>query len=416
MPKLYRGWTIVVALGAVTIVGYGTSQYLFGVLLPPVTQALGGNRAQLSAAYSAGLVVAAIVGVPIGRLVDRVGARGILAAGGAIAAATLLLLARATSLLELTLLWTFGVGLSMALTQYPVSFVVVANWFERRRPAAMALLTTIGGLSSPICIPLAGWLIATVGWRAALGVLAVLAASTILIAVLFVRRRPEDLGLRPDGAAQPAHQVAPSARGGSTGETARNAVRRPAFWLLTAGGVATMFAANALQVHQVSFLITRGEAPLAAASIAGTIGLVSVPGRFLLNLAGQRVSPQRLLAAAMATMAVAVSVLVVLGGTGAALAYAVLYGVGYGAVTPLRGTVMALHFGRRSYGAITALQNLAVVGGSAAGPLAIGQLYDLQRTYRPAFVLLAAVLGFGVVATALAPMPAQVTRGTRTRT
>jgi MFS family permease len=224
-----------------------------------------------------------------------------------------------------------------------------------------------------------------------------------------VRRRPEDLGLQLDGAPTPPRAAASPSKappvGAPRGTVARAALRRPAFWLLTLGGTATMFAANALQVHQVPFLIGSGEAPVAAASIAGIIGLVSVPGRFLLNLAGQRVPPQRLLAAATTTMAVAVLVLVAARGTGAAVAYAILYGAGYGAVTPLRGTVMAQHFGRRSYGAITAVQNLAVVGGSAGGPLAVGQLYDVDHGYGTAFMLLIAVLGVGALATTIAPVP-----------
>ncbi len=396
--RIYRGWSIVAALGVVTIVSYGTTQYLFGVLVDPVTRELGGNRAQLASAYSIALVVAAVAGLAVGRVVDWIGARLLLCLGGAVNVATLLLLARAGSLPAFATVWATGCGLAMALTQYPLTFVVVANWFDRRRPAAMALLTTVGGLSSPLMIPLAGWLVQTHGWRAAVALLALPAAITIPLSLLLVRRRPEDLGLAPDGARE--SRPPPSA-----GLRLTAALRTPAFWLITAGGIATMFCANALQVNQVPYLIARGLPPVAAASVAGLAGLASVPGRLVLNLAGQRLSPQWLLAVSMLGMGAGVLVLLATRGAAPTVAYAVLYGAGYGAATPLRGTVMARHVGRRAFGAITAAQNLAVLGGAAAGPLAVGGLYDATGAYRIAFVVLVVVIAVGAAATVVAPHP-----------
>jgi MFS family permease len=396
--RIYRGWPMVVALGLITIVSYGTTQYLFGVLVDPVTRELGGNRAQLASAYSIGLVVAAVAGLAVGRVVDRTGARLLLCLGGAINAATLLLLSRAGSLTAFAAVWAGGGGIAMALTQYPLTFVVVANWFDRRRPAAMALLTTIGGLSSPIMIPLAGWLTQTHGWRTAVAMLALPAACTIPLALVLVRRRPEDLGLAPDGAA--------GARSGpGAGVTLRAALRRPSFWLITAGGVATMFCSNALQVNQVAYLIARGLSPVSAASVAGLVGLASVPGRLVLNLAGQRLSPQGLLAMSMLGMGLGVLVLLLTRGAAPTIVYAIFFGTGYGAATPLRGTVMAHQVGRRAFGGITAVQNLVVLGGSAAGPVAVGGLYDATRGYTTALMLIVVVVACGAVATLLAPRP-----------
>ena len=396
--RIYRGWPIVVSLGLVTIVSYGATQYLFGVLVDPVARDLGGNRAQLASAYSIALVVAAVAGLAVGRVVDRIGARLLLSLGGVINVATLLLLSRAGSLSTFATIWAVGCGLAMALTQYPLTFVVVANWFERRRPAAMAVLTTIGGLSSPIMIPLAGWLVQAHGWRAAVALLALPAALTIPLSLVLVRRRPEDLGLAPDGATE--SRSAPS-----VGLTLTAALRTPAVWLITLGGVATMFCANAMQVNQVAYLIARGLSPVTAASVAGLVGLASVPGRVVLNLAGQRLSPQWLLAFSMALMGLGVLVLLVTRGDAATLAYAVFYGAGYGAATPLRGTVMARQVGRRAFGAITAVQNLVVLGGSAAGPLAMGGLYDATGGYGIALALLVGAVVVGAAATVLAPRP-----------
>ncbi len=396
--RIYRGWPIVTALGLITIVSYGTTQYLFGVLVDPVTRTLGGSRAQIASAYSIALVVAAVAGLGVGRVVDRIGARLLLCLGGVVNVATLLLLSQAGSLPAFAGVWATGCGVTMALTQYPLTFVVVANWFDHRRPAAMALLTTIGGLSSPLMIPLSGWLVQTHGWRTAVALLALPAALTVPLALVLVRRRPEDLGLTPDGAGE-------ARPGPGTGLSLPAVLHRPAFWLITLGGVATMFCASALQVNQIPYLIERGLSPVTAASVAGLVGLASVPGRLFLNLAGQRLHPQRLLALAMLGMGLGVLVLLLTTGSGATFVYALLYGAGYGAATPLRGTVMARQVGRRAYGAITAVQNLAVLGGSAAGPLVVGALYDLRQAYEPALLLVVVAVAGGAVMTLLAPRP-----------
>src|SRR5205807_9467998 len=143
---------------------------------------------------------------------------------------------------------------SMALTFYPVSFVVVANWFHRRRGAALAVLTLLGGLASPIYIPLAGVLVALLGWRGTVVVMGVtqLAVALPLHAVV-VRRHPEDVGLLPDGEVQTEGGEAPRLGGTAL----RPALGRPAFWTLTLSGTLGMTAGGAINAHQVPYMIGR---------------------------------------------------------------------------------------------------------------------------------------------------------------
>ncbi|HYZ02712.1 MAG TPA: MFS transporter, partial [Candidatus Binatia bacterium] len=199
--------------------------------------------------------------------------------------------------------------------------------------------------------------------------------------------------------------ASPDAAAGQGGTTAREAARTPAFWLLTLAGSAGLFAAFALQVHQVPYMIAEGLDPVLAASIAGIMGLVSIPGRFVLNVLSQRVAGQALLAGALALMTAAVVVLLFARSTPLFVTYAVLYGIGYGAVNPLRASVMADHFGRRAYGAITGVQNVPVILCSAGGPILVGRLFDVTRDYRAALLCLAGAGALAVVATAVSPAP-----------
>jgi MFS family permease len=397
----YYGWTLMVVLGITTIISYGTTQYLFGVLVVPISSSLHWNRASVSGAYSLGLIVAGLLGVLIGPLVDRWGARWLMSAGSALAALALIGLAQMHTLWQFYLLWSGGQGLAMALTLYPVTFTVVTNWFTRKRGTALAVLTLVGGLSSPICIPLAGTLVAHSGWRATL---ILLGFAQLLLALplhmLVLRRHPEDLGLSPDGERVPTAQTSTPL----TGTSLHQALRSPAFWTITIAIALVMLGSTVIFVHQVAFLIGRGYDPVLAATLTGMLGLVSLPGRYVFNVMSARVSAQKLLLISVLTQGVGIAVLVLAPSLGWLILYVVIYGVAYGAFSPLRASVMADHFGRRAYGSITAVQGVPVALCAGLGPLAAGWLYDTLHHYELAFWLCAAAFllaALGLVLTAL---------------
>ncbi|HLG69379.1 MAG TPA: MFS transporter [Chloroflexota bacterium] len=402
--RLFYGWLLVVALGITTIISYGCTQYLFGVLVLPVTNEMGWDRASVSGAFSIGLVINGFAGLLIGRVVDRHGARLVMGAGSALLALSLAGLAQARTLPAFYLCWAGGLGLAQAMTQYPVTFTVVANWFQRRRGAAMALLTVLGGLSSPIFIPLAGWLTPRLGWRETL---LVLAAINVVVAVplhlLVVRRHPEDLGLLPDGLKAQAEVT----QAEMFGDTLRQAARRLPFWTLTINICFGLLAANVIFTHQIAYLIGRGHAPELAASIAGALGLASLPARYVFNRLSDRIGPQGLLAVCSLLQGGGVLVLLLFAGSLAGLiVYVAVYGAAYGASSPLSASVRAAHFGRRAYGAITGAQGVLALISAGAGSVAAGALYDLLGSYTLAFLLTAGTFLLAALAMFLTPKPA----------
>jgi len=381
----YYGWALVWALGITTIVSYGTTQYLFGVLVVPIQHELGWSRAELSGAFSLAFLISGVLGVPIGREVDRRGARALMTFGSLLGATCLALLSQVHELWQFYLLWAGGLGLAQALTFYPVTFTVITNWFTQRRGSALALLTTLGGFASVIFYPLAGALIARYGWRPTL---LVMAACQLLICfpihLLVLRRQPAD------------H----AQRGGSP---LRPALGRGAFWTLTLGSGLGLMGHSVILAHQVPYLIGRGYDPVFAAGVAGLLGVASLPARLVMNLLSDRFGPQALLVLAAALQAT--GVLLLLGARNQALlwAYVAVYGFAFGAVSPLRANVMADQFGRLAYGAITAVQGVMVAALGAAGPIAAGYLYDRLHDYELAFLLTAAAFGISCLAVLLTP-------------
>jgi MFS family permease len=373
-------------LGITTIISYGTTQYLFGVLVVPISQSFQWDRASVSGAYAAGLIISGLLGVPIGPLLDRFGARLLMSAGSALAGVALLALTQMQTLWQFYLLWSGGMGLAMALTLYPVTFTVVANWFVRKRGVALAVLTLIGGLSSPICIPLSGALSVHIGWRATL---IVLGLAQLLIALplhaVLVRRHPEDLGLAPDGEPRQEEVV----NRVLSGLSLHQALHRPSFWLITASLSLVTLGSTVVFVHQVAFLIGRGYDPILAATLSGMLGLVSLPGRYLFNILSQRMSAQTLLTGSIVVQATGIAVLVLAPSLLWVICYVLLYGAAYGAFSPLRASVMAEQVGRRAYGSITAVQGVPVALCGGLGPLMAGWLYDRLQQYELAFWLCA---------------------------
>ncbi len=400
--KLYYGWVLMVVLGITTIISYGTSQYLFGVLVVPISTSLHWDRASISGAYAAGLVIAGVLGIPVGYLLDRWGARLLMSVGSLMAALSLTGMAQMQALWQFYALWSGGLGLATALTLYPVTFTVVANWFVRKRGLALAVVTLIGGLSSPICIPLTGAMIANIGWRETL---IVLAFAQLLLALplhaFLVRRYPEDLGLSPDGETGSTTHTT----GLLPGASLQDALRSSVFWMLTASLSLVVLGNTVIFVHQVAFLIGRGYDPILAATLYGALGLVSLPGRYVFNVLSVRVSAQRLLAISILGQAAGIAVLVLAPSLFWVLLYVLLYGTAYGAFSPLRASVMADHFGRRAYGSITAIQGVPIAICGGLGPIGAGWLYDTLHHYELAFWLCVVAFLLATVGILMTPRP-----------
>jgi MFS family permease len=397
----YYGWILVVGLGVITIVVYGTVQYFFGVLVVPVGRELGWSRTELSLGYSISLALAGLLGLPLGRWIDRRGARGVLVLGSLFGGLSLIALSRVDALWQWEVLWGGGLGLAGAMTLYPITMAVVANWFHRRRGTAMATLTVLGGLASPIFIPLAGWLVPHAGWRQTL-VLFGLAQLVIALplALVLVRRHPEDVGLFPDGAPSADR----TASHPEMGVGLRTAVGLPAFWTLTVAAFVGLGGSNILFAHQVAYMIGTGQPPAVAASLAGAVGLASLPGRLVLNLLSDRLPAQVLLAATQCVLALGVGALA-LGSLVGLIAYVVIFGAGFGSSAPLIALVRAEHFGRRAFARIGAVQGIAALGGAALGPLVAGWTYDRTGSYLPALLAVAALYVVSAATMFFTPRP-----------
>ena len=172
-----RGWLLVATLAASETTAYGVLAYAFGVFLVPMQQELGWSRTALTGAYALAIIVSGVAAIPVGRWLDRHGARALMTTGACAASLLVLAWAQVSDLAVFYTIWV-GIGLTMAAVLYEPAFAVIASWYRdaAQRNRALLGLTVIAGFASVIYVPLAGLLVQTHGWRHALVVLAALLA------------------------------------------------------------------------------------------------------------------------------------------------------------------------------------------------------------------------------------------------
>jgi MFS family permease len=402
----YYGWTIVWTLAVTETVSWGILYYAFAVFLIPMQGELGWSTPQITGAYSLALLVTMLLSPPVGHWLDRAGPRVPMTLGSVLGMLLLVAWARVESLPAFYLIWA-GLGVALALTLYEPAFAVASTWFVRGRARAMLILTTVAGLASTIFLPFSGWLVERVGWRDALLVLAViLGVMTIPAHALVLRRRPEDLGLLPDGEVPAPDHPLPSLPGVSLSRALRDA----AYWWLNVAFFLGMTAAVAIGIYLIPILLERGESLARATFITGLIGAAQVGGRVVITALDQRVPEQALAAAVFALQAIALAVILLTSGLAMTLLAVALLGAGRGGITLMRATLVADRYGRANFAAISGLPAAAQMAARAIAPVGAGFLVTWLGGYAPMLAVLLAIALAATIAIGLFALSARPIR------
>jgi MFS family permease len=371
--RLYYGWALVGTLGLTATISFGILSYAFAVFIEPMTHELGWSKATVTGAFSLASLVMGVAAIPVGRWVDRHGARSVMTLGSIVATVGLVAWSRVESVVAFYVLWAM-LGLAMAAVLYEPAFAVVATWFRGRRGRALTVLTFIGGFASVIFVPLATWLVTAYGWRQALVCLATLYAPlTILPHAIVLRQRPADLGLVADGG-RPMPEGEPEAPV-ERSVAAEEAVRRRSFsWLATAFALSSL-TTTAVSVHLVPLLLERGYGPTFAGAAMGLLGLMALPGRLIFTPLGSRWPRSRVTASIFVLQAFACVALLGAQATAAVWFFVVFFGAGFGAITPARAALLAEHYGPAHYGKIAGVLALVISVARAAAPVGASWIY-----------------------------------------
>jgi MFS family permease len=376
-------------------VSWGIVYYAFSVFIRPMEIELGWSRAQVTGAFSLALLVGGVAAVPFGHWLDAHGPRALMTAGSLAAVLLLIAWSRVESLAGFYLVW-MGLGLAMAAVLYEPAFAIVAAWFVRHRHRALTILTVCAGLASTIFVPLAGWLLVRQGWRSAVVTLAaILAATTVPIHALLLRRSPHAIGLGVDGDAAVPLEPSPASEAVPSPETVRAALGGRAFWMLSSAVVLSGLAAAATVVHFIPFLLGRRFPLSTAAFAAGGIGLMQLPGRLFYTPIRRRLSIFGSTATVLLVQAFALAWLPMVRGRIGLAVFVIAFGMGNGAATLVRATGIGELFEPEVYGRIGGLVAFFTAVARASGPIAAALAYQKLGSYSAVFWSLAALLAIG---------------------
>lgn len=358
------GWRVVAGAHAITAVTFG-SAYAFSALFPGLSAEFDASRGQIAFVFSIGAFVFYSLGAVAGPLADRWSTKRLVATGLIAMVIGYIAASQATSLPMLYAAYGGGVGLGIGFSYVP-AISAVQSWFEKKRASASGVATAGLGLGTLVLPFAAGKLVAEVGWRDCLLMLAAVIALVGPPATMMVRRRSPGLGAREP---RPAI-LSPLATW-----------RKPGFPLFYVVIVLSSFCIFIPYVHIVPAARDLGLSLDAGTALIALIGIGNVFGRFVLAGLGDRIGSVRLLAILTATVAASFVLWAVSVNFAMLAAFAVIFGAAYGGCVGLYPAVAAELFGTPNIGAM--LGYLYTGAGIAAlfGPPAAGFAFDRTGTY-----------------------------------
>lgn len=383
--ELSRPRALLPALCATQITGWGVLYFAFPVLNPHITADTGWSTTATTGAFSGALLVSAVIGVPLGRVLDRRGPRAVMTTGSVVGVAAVVAIAVAPNLLVFTAAWLLA-GVAMAATFYQPAFAAVTRWYGPQRVRALTTVTLCGGLASTVYAPLTATLAEHLSWR---GTYFALAAALAVVTIPL-----HAIGLRGTWPPAPVPLVQEAK------VSATNVARTRPFLLLVTALTLSAFALNAVVISLVPLLAARGASSTVAAWALGMGGLGLAVGRTAYATITRRVSLRLRTTMLLAAGGVTTALLAVTPRPVPILiALAMAAGVVRGNCTLLQATAVTDRWSTNAYGRLSGILAAPITIAVALAPWAGTVLVGPVGGYPTLFAGLA---GLSVIAAAIA--------------
>ena len=406
--KIFYGWwVLLVTIMASVFVG-GAGSWTFSILITPMTEAFGWSHAQLLFTLTVAGFLSAFLSPVAGMIVDRYGSRVLVVSCVLFLGTMLILTSRIQALWQFYILYSLGTGVSQTGVSRVGAVAVAANWFIRRRGIAFAMSMGATTLTGVIFSLLAQGLVDRWDWRM---VWLVLGLAVLVVPVplawLVIRRRPEDMGLRPDGddaqvptqpdATQPEGGITPRRRArlrtvSDVSWTLKEASKTRAFWLINMGLFLIGFPSASIIIVMHPYFTESGASPATAARLLSFYAFTSFLGALVWGALIQLFSVRTLLMPSGIAYASAIALFTLLGRFHSIPLL-------YLSILPLGITIMGSaqignqvwpdYYGRQWVGSIIGVSGLMRTVPMAVGPVMAGAIHDSMGSYSPAFVLFA---------------------------
>jgi MFS family permease len=402
--RLYYGYYVVGACFIILFMLWGLVLNTFPIFFKPIAEDMNWSRGALAIALLMGAVGTTFSAPVAGKMIDRFGARRVMATGTIIISAGLLAGSRIQHLWQLYVIFGFiGCGL-MCATIIPCSFII-SNWFVSRRGMAMGFAfvgTSVGGMVGSWA---ANKIIIAYGWRTAFALSgASIALIVIPVVLLLVRTRPSELGLEPYRDAS----TDPPGKDDLWGVGVKEAFSRKIFWQIAAVMLCLGVVNGGFGNHSAAYLTDLGHSRDQAALAWSVIMGVMIMGKLAFGPIADRWGAKNAMAIACLLFIVSLLMLPFAKAYSVVMLFAVIYGFACGAPLVINPLLTAGGLGMKNFGAIFGILNMMANLGGSLGPVGAGFYFDKYKTYQPVFyffVLLTAAACFTALSIKHAPKP-----------
>ncbi len=399
MNRFY-GWWIVFAASIIFFTTSGIGFYSHSVILDPLRELHNWSKGTLSAAITLFFFCNGVAGLFIGRWVDRYGPKRVLISGSFLFSAGLIALTKVQNLPQLFAIY-FILSIGFCATNIVPVNTLITNWFIRRRGLAMSIANqglSIGGM---VMVPLTSFFILNLGLNEALTILALIYILVIVpVTLIFVKRRPSDLGQYPDGDKpnEPSDETVVKNRSQMKKWTRRQALKTVAFWSISLSFMLSLACQIAYLVHQVSFLSQYLGTQQAAATVSITTG-ASILGRFVLGFFVDRIDKRFVTMVCVLLQGTAIVTLAFNSHVVSLYLCTFAFGSTMGALLMMQPLITAECFGIPSFATLFGSIGFITFPGAAFGPFIAGLIFDATQSYTVSFLLfaLASFLSAGII-------------------
>ena len=397
-PGFYYGYIIIMVSVIVMMLTFGVN-YTFGVFFKPLLAEFGWTRASTSAAYSISTFLAGFLGIFAGRLTDRFSAKVVSIAGGCFLGIGCILMSQINAIWQFYLV--YGLIISAGIGGcWPSLIATVPKWFVLRRGLMTGTAASGIGIGMLVIPPFISRLIPIYGWRTSYIILGTFTLVLIVIAALFMKRDPHQLGQPLYGENRVKQGMKPPA---AKMLSFQEMIHSWHFWMVCAIYFCFGFGLHTIMVHIVPHAIETGIHPETAAGLMAVIGGTSVLSKLVVGSASDRIAVRPSLAFNFILLIAALLWLQLAHNLWMLYLFAFAFGFAYGGIMTLQSLLSAELLGLSSLGLILGSVSFIYTIGSAVGPVLSGYIFDVTVSYKIAFLICAilAAVALTVVLTTL---------------
>lgn len=384
---IFYGYWILLGTVMLHFLDSGLYFYGFSVFYTPIKLEYAWSAAAISGAISFSRLEGGIEGPVVGYLIERYGARKILALGVLITGLGYILMLYVNTVWMLYLVYggVLSIGYNMGFTHSLTT--LLNNWFVKRRARVMSLYAIAAGLGGAIIVPLLSKSIMLYGWKTT-AIFSGLAFWIVGIpATLIFRNYPEDMGLLPDGVPEvELDSETVVALEDEPKLTTREALQSGVFRRLLLAESLRTFLLASIVLHEIPHLVNLGIDEVTAAGILGLMISISIPGRLIFGFLGDYFEKRKLLAVTMILQGIGVLIFAYASNIAHVYAFVAIYGLTYGGCIPLLMAFRGDLFGRKKFAQMSGIMSPFRTIGNVVGPVFAGYLFDLTGSYKIAFI------------------------------